>query len=323
MTSIKSVAEKAGVSISTVSRVLNHPNIVKSKTKEKVYSTMRDVQYFPSKKNAKQNNIIGLAIPDVNIDFVGKLIRALEKVLEDTKYNLLLINMKKERQVSNYFRESADLQNIDAMIILSAAMDDESVDLFRTMNIPVVLVQTRCEREKSICTNNYEGGFNATQFLIDRGYKNISFIGWKPEDDRVADRFFGYKNAIEKAGFLFRPEMTLFDSLSIDGGYQATIRLFKECRPDAIFYACDSMSFGGYKYFKKKGIRIPEDIGIVGYDDLEVASVLGLTTMKQFVNVKARIAVSYLVDRLSGKIKAPLEEELCVSPRLVIRDSTK
>ena len=325
MAQIKEVAEEAGVSLSTVSRVINRPNLVKSETKEKVYDAMKSVAYTsPKKGSVSRSYTIGLAIPDIYIDFIGELIKRVEQELDSTKYDLLLFNMKRKRKISRYFRENAAFRKkVDALIIFSSTLDDECVDFFRSLKIPIVLLQSRCKREKSISTNNYLGAFDAVQFLINRKYKKISFIGWKPEDDHINDRLNGYKNAIEKVGFLYKPEMTSFAPLSIKGGYEATKKLFERCRPEAIFYACDSMAFGGYQYFNEKKIRVPDDLGLVGFDDFEMASVLGLTTMKQFIQVKVNMAVSYLLDRLSENIKVPLEEEICVTPRMVIRGSTK
>ena len=173
-----------------------------------------------------------------------------------------------------------------------------------------------------ISTNNYLGAFDAVWYLISRTYKKIAFIGWEPEDDHLNDRFYGYKNAIEKTGIGFIPDMTAYAPLSVEGGFTATKSLLDKVRPDAIFYACDSMAFGGYKYFAEAEVSIPQDIGIIGFDDYEMASVVGLTTMKQFIGVKTRMAVAYLLDRLSGRIKTPNAEEVCITPRLVVRGST-
>jgi len=323
MTSIKAVAEKAKVSISTVSRVLNQKDIVREETRDKVYSAMKEVQYFPTKSSTKKSNIIGLVIPDIKIDFAGKVIAFIEENLEDTPYDLLLLNLKRKRTISKSFRENIAFKKVDALIIISATMDDESVEFFRSVDIPVVFMQSKCKREKSICTNNYDGAIKAVQFFLEKKHENIAFIGWKPDDNRVDDRFQGYRYAIKKNGVTFRPEMASFGSLSIEGGYKATEKLVKKFTPDAIFYACDTMAFGGYKYFKAKDVQVPQDISIIGFDDLEIASVIGLTTMKQFINTKTRIAVSYLLGRLSGEIQAPLEEELSVSPKLIVRDSTR
>ncbi len=116
--------------------------------------------------------------------------------------------------------------------------------------------------------------------------------------------------------------MTSFAPLSVGGGYEATKNLLKREKPDAIFYACDSMAYGGYKYFKEKSILVPQDIGIMGFDDYEMSSIMGLTTMKQFIGVKTKMAVNYLLDRLSGRLKNPHAEEICITPKLIIRSST-
>jgi LacI family transcriptional regulator len=321
---IKKVAEKAGVGVSTVSRVLNRPDIVKEETREKVYSAMKAVGYSPVKKSAQHAYIIGLAVPNTKIDIMGELIRSIEDELMDTPYDLLILNMRMERAISRFFRETMNLtKKIDALIISSATIDDESVEYFRSLDIPVVLLQSRCSQEKSISTNNYQGALDAVNFMITRGYKKIGFIGWEPEDDHLVDRFHGYKNGIEKATLGFQSDMTAFGSLSVEGGYEATASLFEHAAPDGIFYACDSMAYGGYRYFLEKEIRIPADIGIIGFDDLEFSSVLGLTTMKQYLQNKVKIAVSYLLDRLSGNIETPSNEEISITPKLVFRNSTK
>jgi LacI family transcriptional regulator len=321
---IKDVAEKAGVGISTVSRVLNRPDIVKEETREKVYSAMQAVGYSPAKKNAQHAYIIGLAVPNTKIDIMGELVRAIEDELMDTPYDLLILNMRMERAVSRFFRETMNLtKKIDALILSSATIDDESVEYFRSLDIPLVLLQSRCPQEKSISTNNYQGALDAVNFMIARGYTRIGFVGWEPEDNHLVDRFHGYKNAIEKAHLDFQSEMTDYGSLSVEGGYEATAKLMECATPDGIFYACDSMAYGGFRYFLEHEIRIPADIGIVGFDDLEFCSVLGLTTMKQYIHNKVKIAVSYLLDRLSGSIESPANEEISITPKLIIRNSTK
>jgi LacI family transcriptional regulator len=285
---------------------------------------MQAVGYSPAKKSAQHAYIIGLAVPNTRIDIMGELVRTIEDELMDTPYDLLILNMRMERAISKFFRETMNLtKKIDALILSSATIDEESVEYFRSLDIPVVLLQSRCPQEKSISTNNYQGALDAVKFMIARGYTKIGFVGWEPEDDHLVDRFHGYKNAIEKANLDFQSDMTAFGPLSVEGGYEATARLFKHDAPDGIFYACDSMAYGGYRYFLENDIRIPADIGIIGFDDLEFSSVLGLTTMKQYIQNKVRIAVAYLLDRLSGNLETPSNEEISITPKLVIRNSTK
>ncbi len=323
---IHDIAARAGVSPSTVSRVLNHPGIVNGKTRESIFKAMEDLEYIPQASihnETEKKSIIGLAVPDVRLPMLGDIIRDINTELADTEYDLLLINMKGERIVSRFFIENTKYRKkIDAVIIFSAIVDDVSVDFFRSINIPVVVLQNRCNREKSISTNNYLGAYDAVTYLLGRKYRRIAFIGWKPGDNHLNDRFYGYKNAIEKAGIGFRPDMTEYAPLSMEGGYNATKLLLAGNKPDAIFYACDSMAFGGYRYFAEAGITIPDDMGIIGFDDYDMASVVGLTTMKQFIGIKTKMAVTYLLDRLSGRIKNHNSEEVCITPRLVVRGST-
>ncbi len=323
---IHDIAALTGVSPSTISRVLNHPDLVNSTTKSLVYDAMEKLDYVPQgikHGEIEKKSIIGLAVPDTNLPMLGEIIREINTELESTEYDLLLINMKKERSVSKFFMENTNYRKkIDAMIIFSAVMDSKSVEFFRAINIPVVIIQNRCKEEKSISTNNYLGAYDAVQYLVSRKYSRIAFIGWSPADDHLNDRFYGYKNAIEKAGFIFSSEMTAFAPLSMDGGYNATESLLKSKKPDSIFYACDSMAYGGYKYFKEHSISIPEDMGIIGFDDYEMSAIVGLTTMKQFIGAKTKMAVSYLLDRLSGAINQPHTEEICITPKLIVRSST-
>ncbi len=324
---IHDIAALTGVSPSTISRVLNHPDMVNSTTKSLVYSAMEKLDYVPQgikHSEAEKTSIIGLAVPDTNLPMLGEIIREINTELASTEYDLLLINMKKERSVSKFFMENTNYRKkIDAIIIFSAVMDTKSVEFFRALNIPVVIIQNRCKEEKSISTNNYLGAYDAVQYLVSRKYSRIAFIGWTPKDDHLNDRLYGYKNAIEKAGLEFSRDMTSFAPLSIEGGYEATKTLMKKEKPDAIFYACDSMAYGGYKFFKEQSMSIPGDIGIIGFDDYEMSEIMGLTTMKQFIGAKTKMAVNYLLDRLSGKIPKPHTEEICITPRLIIRSSTR
>jgi LacI family transcriptional regulator len=326
MAHIKEVADAAQVSPSTVSRVINNPDLVKTETREAVYAAMEKVGYKPPKgEGTSRKDIIGLAISNIDLDINRDFVREIQKLIEPTQYDLLLFNMRRSRNISRYFRENAAFRKkIDGLIILSATLDDESVDFFRSLALPVVLMQHRCKRERSISTNNYLGALDAVDFLLSRGYQKIAFIGWEPQDDHLLDRYNGYRNALEKAG-LFRADegMTAYGQLSKEGGYDATIALLSRVDPDAIFYAADSMAYGGYQYFREQGIHVPENIGIIGFDDLAMSSVIGLTTMRQFIQGKAEMAVSYLLGRLSGEIPEPLEEEVCVTPRVEIRSSTK
>lgn len=324
MAQLKDVAEYAKVSQSTVSRVINNPELVKAATREQVLSAMAHLGYTPQVAETRsRRNVIGLAIPDINLEINAEFIRELGRRLDGTPYDLLLFNMKRSREISTYFRDNAAFhKKIDALIITSASLDPESLAFFRSVKLPIVVLQSRCRGELVIGTNNYLGGQDAVRHLTDLGLLKIGFVGWDLDDERLSERFNGYKSVMEGRGPGYEEALVSMGPLSIDGGYRATASLYESQQPEAIFYASDSMAFGGYKYFREHGIRVPEEVSLVGFDDLPMSAVIGLTTMKQFIETKIDMAVSYLLDKLAGKNPPVPQKEYSITPELVVRSST-
>ncbi|TVR06482.1 MAG: LacI family transcriptional regulator [Spirochaetaceae bacterium] len=327
---IEAVARDAGVSQSTVSRVLNQPGLVRASTRDAVYSALRKHNYVPPASNRTEidrTSTFALAVHDVRLPVVAEVIREIETQLANTHYDLLVINLRGSRDVAGFFRKNDHLRRkIDALIAFSVELNDEGAEYFHSVGLPVVLMQARCTSAKSISTNDFLGGHDATAFLLDRGYQRIAFVGWHPEDHRVRARFGGYRSALEQRGISFETRMAAFASLSAAGGYEATNALLQGFDADAVFFACDTMAVGGYRCFRSRGIAVPESIGAVGFDNLEVAEAMGLTSMQQFFDVKAKMAIHHLVARLAEG-GAPLEEidmdEISITPRIVIRESTR
>ena len=322
------IAEEAGVSTSTVSRVMNQPSLVNANTRRQVYAALDKHGYVPrgeSREHTEQKFIIGVAIHDFHLSVFADLFRALEEELAPSTYDLLIINMRGERDVARYFREHTEYRRkIDALIAFSVSLDEDGALFFDSINMPVVLMQSRCHYAKSISTNNYLGGHDATAYLVERGYRRIGFVGWQPRDHRLTARYSGYRSALEQSGIdpdLVSPVHT---SLSVDGGYEATKRILVDSDLDAVFFACDSMAIGGLRYLRgEAGIAVPESFGVIGFDDIEAASAVGLTTMRQFIERKANMAIQYLLGRLDGRIREIDHEEVSVSPRLVERETTR
>lgn len=323
---IKTVADEAGVSPATVSRVLNQPELVKPATRDAVYSAMERHRYVPpasSRMPQEQLGVIGLAVHDVRLAVTRELIRDLSDYVTQAGFNLLVINTAGERDLARYFRDHTHYRRqLDALIAFSMDLDDEGGELFRNLDLPLVVMQARSPATKSISTNNYLGGHDATEYLISRGYQRVGFVGWSAEDPRLRGRLAGYRSVVT------REDLTAFRPLSEEGGYQATAELFApdrpaEQRPDAIFFACDAMALGGLRFLREHNIAVPGAVGVVGFDDIEAAGLVGLTTMEQFIARKAELAITYLKKRLSGEIAQPENDELSITPRIVVRGTTK
>lgn len=324
---LEDVARAADVSPATVSRVVNDPSRVRTETREVVYRAMRQLGYTPPAARPADDsriNSIALFTPDPLLDSVIELVRAIEYELRETDVDLLLVSMHGERDVARFVSKHATLRKkMDAAIVFSAHIDQHAAAYFRSIDVPVVLMQARSTLVRSVSNNNFLGGHDATRYLIRCGYREIAFVGWQPSDDHIENRLAGYRSALEKAGLLCRPEHVVFGSLSPDGGLSATRELLQRQRPDAIFYAADIMAIGGMQEIHRLGLSIPQQIGVMGFDDLRIAGILGLTTMKQFFSTKARMVVQYLLDRVHGVIREDHIEELQVTPRVVARETTR
>ncbi|SIQ95092.1 transcriptional regulator, LacI family [Alkalispirochaeta americana] len=329
---IKMVARDAGVSQATVSRVLNQPNLVKPETRDAVYAAMAENNYVPpaaARPPAEKQGVIGLALHDVRLAVAAEVIRALSTEFTEHGFNLMLINTCGERNVARFFRDhSSYRRTIDGLIAFSMKLDEEGASFFHSLDLPIVLMQSRCPSVRSISTNNYLGGRDATEYLLSRGYHHIAFVGWDEDDERVQARLAGYRSAIAGCRGSGSQEIIERDSLSEAGGHAATLRIFEPREsgrpvPDAVFYACDTMAVGGLRFFRERRIAIPEAVGVVGFDDISIAPVVGLTTMQQFFHEKARLARTYLERRISGRDDHLGTDELSVTPRIMVRETTR
>jgi len=326
--SIRELSNKIGVSPSTLSRVLNHPELVKDETKQMIYSQLDKIEYsLKENKRKKQNMIIGLTISNPKSVFASTLIGCISELLSDTNYQLLVFDIKKRLYIQNYFLKHPDyLNKIDGLIISTALVDEKAKEFFKSNDIPLVLLQTRCEGEFSIHNNNFLGCNDATNYLISRGYRTIAFVSWEPFDEHIRDRFNGFKSALERNNIKFNDKYHINVELSADGGYEATEYLMNlDKKPDAIFYGCDDMAAGGYRYLMEKNYSIPNDIGIIGFDNLQIAEILQITTLDQSIDLKCQIAVNYLLNKLNPKHEFifDMNNEVSITPKLIIRNTLK
>lgn len=326
---LETIAKEAGVSQSTVSRVLNQPSMVNARTRKDVYAALDRHGYQPRaqlRDPETRKHIIGVAIHDFHLSVFADLFRALEEELSPSSYDLMIINMHGERDVHAFFRQHTEYRDkIDALIAFSASLEQDGADYLESIGMPVVLMQSRCRHAKSISTNNFLGGHDAAAHLLECGYSRPAFVGWTRRDHRLTARYSGFRTALEEAGIHVETLPVVYEPLSVDGGYAAVEQLFNTSgeRPDSVFFACDSMAIGGLRYLRRSGVRVPEEVGVIGFDDIEAASAVGLTTMKQFIDRKAHMAISYLLARLEGEVREIDFEEVSISPLLVRRETTE
>ncbi len=318
--SIRQMSKDIGICPATISRAMNHPELVKDETKKLVFEYLEVNGGAPKQMQRTPRKVIGLTFSDPSSLFTSSLIDVLETQLVKTEYQLILFNLQRRRDVYEYFREHVDyLKKVDALIISSSTLSEQGSRFLSQMGIPVVLFHSSCPGEYSVLTNNFKGGQESAQYLLSRGYHNPAVVVWEPSDEHVLDRVQGFRSV-----FPLSDDMVVSSKLSAEGGYEATKKLMMSSSPpDAVFYACDAMAAGGFRYMLEHKISIPDEVGIMGFDNLPIAGLMGITTMSQFLESEVHMVISYLLDRLRFSDSEHLSDEISITPKLVVRSSTK
>ena len=226
-TSIKDVAREAGVSIATVSRVLNDIDVVNEDTKKKVLDAIKKLGYRPNivarSLKTQRTKTIGILIPDISNQLYPEIVRGAEDVSNIYDYNVILCNsdldIDKEKEYLRVLKEKM----VDGVIYMSSSLSDEILDLINELDLKTVLVETKDKDGllPSVTIDNVKGCYDSTKLLIDKGLKNIAFIGTdKDTMNAWGDRYLGYEKAMKEAGLNIDPELVYFSSIKVKTGYE-------------------------------------------------------------------------------------------------------
>jgi len=327
---LNDVAEKACVSASTVSRALkNDPRISKS-VSEKVARIAREMEYIPNftarSLKTGQTNIIGLLVRDISDEWSASVIPAIENECSKYNYALLLCNADSDIQREKYYLEVLQQRNAEGVIILTPISSKQEDYLTLARSVPLVLVDTFFEKPKiNIITVDHElGAYISTSHLLKLGHKNIVFISGPLDiapSRQYRQGFFRAlrENQISEKLALFHAE----DMIDVIQGYEAMKRVL--CRYPAITAVAtgsDLMAAGAMKAIKDKGLKIPRDISIVGYDDIPLSGFLNpaLSTIRQDLGALGKLAVDILQEVIMGKQEKA--RQITIPPEFILREST-
>ncbi|MBM7615193.1 LacI family DNA-binding transcriptional regulator [Alkaliphilus hydrothermalis] len=284
---IKDVARKAGVSISTVSRVINESKVVKPETYKKVMKVIEELGYKPNaiarSLKVKNTKTIGILIPDISNQFYPEVVRGIEDIANMYQYNIFLCNtdLDYEKEIK-YFDALAEKQ-VDGVIFIGNIVSEELYKRFITYEIPVVSIGATPEAIPSV-TIDYEGASKAmVKYLIQKGHQRIAMISGNGNDPVVGiARLEGYKKALMESNISIVNELILEGGSRFKHGYEAAIKLLEmDEPPTAIFVANDEMAIGTIRAALENGYSIPEELAIVGFDNIDMASKIypALTTV--------------------------------------------
>jgi len=338
---LKDIAEKAGVSILTVSRVINDDKSrpVSQETKEKVWRLVKEMGY--QRKNAFKYNggkhfqKIGLILNDLpqvyDHPFYNLVIKGIEMELKDKGYSLSFSYTQKELNNPARLHRLLSDEEADGIIILAELINPDIYKEIKENFQNVVFVDNRQEdiQGDMVYIDREKAAYQAVKYLISQGHTEIAFVGAallgsgesKLEDE---DRFKGYQRALLEAGLPLREEWIKDDHWDLDGGYNKMKELLKlENLPTAIFGASDLMSIGAMRAIQEEGYQIPEDFSIVSYDDIKMAAYTNppLTTVSVPKKEIGKMAVKLLLQRINGELNLPVKVEL--PTELILRESVQ
>ncbi len=332
---IKDVAKKAGVSHTTVSMVIHNDKRITEETKQKVLKAIKEINYYPNYSARSliqgKSNTIAFVTPFFYFSSFFEIytMHGLEKYNLDNKNKYVIQQFTTgpdDKRRNDLLLEILYGRRADAIIGLCFVPDNKIIEEYKEKNVPVVLIDAKAKYTHVVRADNYTGGYIATEFLIkNKNRKNIAIIS-APMSASLApeQRLNGYKDALRNNGLEFKKENLIFvEHFLFEEGKKAIREIIdKKLKIDAIFSAAgDWVAMGAITEARKLGIKIPEDISIIGYDDIIVSETIipPLTTVKQPALEMGKKAFEIAVNAMEGKITKEVEE--IFKPELIIRES--
>lgn len=330
MASIKDVALRAQVSTTTVSHVVNHTRFVSDKVRAEVEAAIRELGYVPSAvaRSLKSNTTktIGMLIPNCSNPYFAEIVRSVEDHCFGAGYTLILCNTDDDPHRQGVYLQVLSEKRIDGMIIISTGEDEALRRLLQGLPIPTVLLDREIDEVHCdlVETAHLQGGLMATQHLIDLGHRRIACLAGPADLNPSAQRIAGWRTALAQSGLTAQAQDLLWHSdFSSQGGFTTMQSILAAPQPPTAVFVCnDLMCIGALSAAHEAGVRVPQDMSLIGFDDIELARFASpaLTTIAQPKHRIGVTAVDMLLERIQGgRVQA---RQVLLQPELVVRHST-
>jgi len=332
MATIKDIAKTVGVSCTTVSNVIHgKPGRVSAETIIKINKAIEDLNYVPNMSArslvSNSSKVIGVinhivTTRDKNFmedPFHSIFIGAIESTLRENGYYLMLRTVETSQDLNFFLRN----WNVDGLI-LTGIYEDDFYSVLTKLNIPVVLIDSYVSNPNicNVSLEDFNGGYLATKYLIDHGHRSIAFASpFIKYKGVVSERFDGYKKALSEANIEFNKDLVFEQELDTPTAIALGKSLAKRDDFTAIFSTADILAAGIITGLKQAGKKVPDDISIIGFDDINLCNLISpaLTTIHQDAHLKGKLSVNYIIDKLENK---PIHQKETILPvRVVERDS--
>ena len=322
---IQDVAKTAGVSVSTVSRVLNGKVDVSSETQDRVRSVIDEMGYTTNlaarSMRSLKKNLVGLIMPDIAYPFAVEVMRGVNQAIADSESDLLVYttgDVRKSGRASHEQKYVSLLNNsiTDGAIIVAPVTGEFSTDA------PIVSIDPLMSNPNypSVHATNYQGAMDAMNYLLSLGHKRIGFICGRAELESSTRRLKGYRDALEQVELPVEENLIASGDYTTERGVKCTQELLSlDNPPTAIFASNDQTAMGVYQVAQKVGLRIPDDLSVVGFDNIMESKYMKLTTVDQFIYEMGLVATQMLIKLINGE---PLDSQTYkMHTQLIIRDS--
>lgn len=327
---IKDVSLKAGVSPTTVSRVLNNSKLVNEKTKRKVLGIIKEMGYIPnaSAKNlrSKKTMTIGVIVTDILVSYNADIIKGIENMANSLQYKIIICDAQDQKEKEIDYLNLLYNRAIDGMILVTSTLSDEEIIQIAKQGFNIGVIGRNIHHELVSCVynDNISAVKEVIDHLVDHGHREIVFLGGLKDAVDSSERLEGYLNALKDNNIPFNPRLVDHGNFSEDGGYEAIKRIIEAGHPfTAVFAANDEMALGVYKAFKELSIKIPEQVAVVGVDNIRVASYVNprLSTVAQPKYSMGALMTEKLIDQMNEN-KYTASRTFKVSSTLLVRESS-
>lgn len=332
MVTMRDVAEEAGVSKATVSHVINKTRYVSPELTQRVKETMKELGYKPNavarSLTTRKTHTIGLIVSDISNPFFSTLVRGVEDAAVENDHSLIVCNTDETLEKEKLYIDVLIQKKMDGLIIAPTGKSDENLKLLVEDDIPFVFVDRKIQGIESdaVLSQNVEGAYKATKYLIEQGHKKIGIILGLESVNTTKERFKGYKKALGEFNLDFDDRLAVRANSRVSGGIAATETLLSlNPRPTAIFGTNNLMTIGAMQGIKRHGLGCPKDVSLVGFDDFEWAAAFEptLTTVLQHPYQIGSMATSKLLDRLKKGDNQNEFSEVRLPTDLIIRNSVR
>ena len=328
MNTLKDVAKLAGVSTATVSHVINGTRFVSDELQKKVNDAMSALDYQPNMM-ARALKIgfqktIGVIVPDCTNPFFAEISRAIDRYCFSKGYNIILCNTDNNLDQQSSYTNMLISKHIDGVIFISSDNSEEDVEKFQKHSIPIVIADRigKYHNVDSIIVDNEKGGYEATKYLINRGFTKIGCISGPSFISSSSQRLLGYKRALKESNIELIDEYISVGDFHFAGGITAANAFLNlKNRVEAVFATNDMMALGFIDTLRNQGVSVPQDVSVIGYDNIQLAQFMSpkLTTVAQPLEELAQTATNLLLKKI--KKQSNRKKIIKLNPIIIERES--